>query len=87
MDRLPPRGYAVSELPPAVRQTLYNLAADATVPGDQLAFHCFNYGGLEAMSFAAGLPWLALHQAAQIRGWRSRSRGPLAAILQTRAIR
>ena len=110
MDRLPPRGYAIADLPAAVRQTLYNfvresstsadvverspegrqrnnLPSDTTVPGHQLAFHCLNYGGLEAMSFAAGLPWLALHQAAQMRGWRPRSRGLLEAILHARGLR
>ncbi|HVS63258.1 MAG TPA: hypothetical protein VMT85_07090 [Thermoanaerobaculia bacterium] len=86
MARTPVRSYPVAELPAPVRETLYNLSENGTVPGHQLAFHCLNYGSLEAMSFAAGLPWLALYQAARLPGWRSRSKGLLAAILRTRGI-
>lgn len=86
MARAPVRTYEMGALPPAVRETLYNLAEDGIVPGHQLAFHCLNYGGVEALSFAAGLPWLALYQAARLRGWRPRSRGLLEAILRTRGI-
>lgn len=86
MARTPARSYEVRALPAAVRETLYNLAEDGTVPGHQLAFHCLNYGGVEALSFAAGLPWLALYQAARLQGWRPRSRGLLEAILRTRGI-
>ncbi|HVS12347.1 MAG TPA: hypothetical protein VMV46_00345 [Thermoanaerobaculia bacterium] len=74
------------QLPAPVRESLYNLSEDGTVPGHQLAFHCFNYGSLQAMSFAAGLPWLALYQAARLPGWRPRSKGLLDAILRTRGI-
>ena len=49
---------------------LYNLGPGARVPGRQLAFYCLNYGSLSAMSFAATLPWLDLHQARHVRGWR-----------------
>lgn len=84
MARAPVRRYRVSELPPLVRATLFNLAPDSDVPGDQLAFHCFNYGGTEAMSFAAGLPWRHLHVAWRKRGWRPRSRGLLEAVMRAR---
>jgi hypothetical protein len=47
-------------------------------------FYCLNYGSLAAMSFAAGLPWLDLHQARHLRGWRPRSRGLLDAVLRAR---
>jgi hypothetical protein len=75
---------AVADLPPAVRAALYNLAPDAVVPGHQIAYCCFHHGGLEAASFAAGLPWLDLHQASLARGWRPRSRGLLLAALAAR---
>lgn len=78
--------YPVAELPAEIRQTLHNLSEDGSVPGHQLAFYCLNYGGLEAVSFAAGLPWLALYQAARLRGWRPRSRGLLDAIRRVRRI-
>jgi hypothetical protein len=78
--------YAIEELPAAVRETLYNLPETGEVPGPQLAFHCFNFGNLGAMSFAAGLPWLTLHQAARSRGWRRGSRGALEAVLLVRGI-
>jgi len=79
-------GYLIEELPAAVRETLYNLPPTGEIPGPQLAFHCFNLGNLGAMSFAAGLPWLTLHQAARCRGWRRGSRGALAAVLTVRGI-
>jgi hypothetical protein len=85
-DQIPARRYRIADLPPAARETLYNLSPEGEVPGHQLAFYCFNYGGLEAMSFAAGLPWLALHQAARLPGWRPRSRGLLEAIRRVRGL-
>jgi len=86
MARAPARAYPVVELPKPVQETLYNLSEDSIVPGHQLAFHCLNYGGVQAVSFAAGLPWLALYQAARMPGWRRRSRGLLDAILRVRGI-
>lgn len=86
LNRLPGHHYRATELPPHVRASLYNLADDAHVPGHQLVFHCFHYGSLAAASFAAGLPWLDLHQASRLRGWRPRSRGLLRAVLRTRGI-
>lgn len=87
MKTLPSRSRVAADLPPAVRETLYNLSQDSSVPGHQLAFHCLNYGGLSAVSYAAGLPWLALYQASLMRGWRPKSRGLLDAILEVRGIR
>lgn len=79
--------YPVSSLPVHVASALYNIAPDATVPGAQLAFYCFNYGTLGAVSYAAGLPWLDLHLARRLRGWRPRSRGLLEAVLRARGVR
>ena len=78
--------HAAADLPPSVRNALYNLRGDAQVPGSQLAFYCFNYGDLTAAHFAAGLPWLALYQAARMRGWRPKCEGLLRAALATRRI-
>lgn len=78
--------YPSSALPPHVRAVLYNLQPTATVPGHQLAFYCFNYGGLDVVSWAAAMPWLDLYQAARMRGWRPRSLGLLQAVLRARGI-
>jgi hypothetical protein len=79
-------GYRVVELPRAVRAALYNLEDGSVVPGRQVAFYCFNYGDLEAMSFAAGLPWLALFQAGRLPGCRRKSRGLIQAAMRARGI-
>lgn len=76
----------VGDLPEAVRAALYNFEADSRVPEAQIAFYCFNYGTVRAMSFAAGLPWLALYQARRMRGWRRKSRGTLLAAIRARRI-
>lgn len=86
-DRMEGRIYLVSDLPAHVGAVLYNLAPSASLPGRQLAFYCFNYGPLSAISFAAGLPWLDLHQARRLRGWRPRSLGLLESVLRVRGIR
>ncbi|MDP3717762.1 MAG: hypothetical protein Q8T13_08385 [Acidobacteriota bacterium] len=83
---LPTPTYKVADLPPAVRDALYNLTADSEVPGHQLAFYCFNYGDLAAVSFAAGLPWLALYQAGRLPGFRPRSRGLFEAVMRARGL-
>lgn len=83
----PTPSYRVADLPAAAQAALYNLTQESVVPGHQLVFYCFNYGDLAAASFAAGLPWLSLYQAASMRGWRERSRGLLAAALEARGIR
>lgn len=79
--------YAIAALPRDARRALHNLAADGSVPGHQLVYACVNHGSLAAVSFAAGLPWLDLHHAARLRGWRPRSRGLLEAILAVRGLR
>lgn len=79
------RSYDIASLPEPVVHALYNLAPAGTVPGHQLVFYCFNYGRVEAISFAAGLPWLDLYQASRLRGWRARSRGLLDAAMRVRS--
>jgi hypothetical protein len=83
---LPTPSYLVADLPPAVRSALYNLEPESRVPGHQVAFYCFNYGDLGAVSFAAGLPWLALYQARRLPGYRAKSRGLLHAVIRARGI-
>ncbi len=83
---LPTPSYKLAELPAAVQGALYNLAPDSEVPAHQAAFYCFNYGDVEAMSFAAGLPWLALYQALRTPGHRPKSRGLLEAVTMARGV-
>ena len=78
--------YSVANLPTPVVDALYNIAPDGRVPGHQLAFYCFNYGSLDAISYAAGLPWLDLYQSRRLRGWRPRSLGLLTAVMRRRGI-
>jgi hypothetical protein len=78
--------YEIDALPPPLLEVLYNLAPTGLVSGRQLAFHCFNYGSLAALGYAAGLPWLDLYQARRLRGWRPRSRGLLDAVMRARGI-
>jgi hypothetical protein len=86
LARIEGRTHSMRQLPPAVVDALYNLAPDGTVPGYQVAFYCFNYGSLPALSFAAGLPWLDLYQALRVRGWRPRSRGLVTAVMRARGL-
>lgn len=86
LGTLPTPAYRVAELPPAVRSALYNLEPESEVPGHQVAFYCFNYGDVSAVSFAAGLPWLALYQARRLPGYRAKSRGLLDAVTRVRGI-
>ena len=72
---LPVPAYRVGDLPQPVQDALYNQDPDALVPGHQVAFYCFNYGNSAAVSFAAGLPWLALYQAVRLPGYRKKSLG------------
>ncbi len=74
------------DLPEVVQSALYNLSPESDVPLHQVAFYCFNYGDLRAVSFAAGLPWLALYQARRLRGHRPKSRGLLEAAVRVRRI-
>jgi len=86
LDRIPANTHALASLPPHVRLTLHNVDPAAPIPGDQIAFRCFHDGGLRAMSFAAGMPWLDLHLARRKRGWRPRSRGLIDAVCRVRRI-
>jgi len=87
LARIEGHRYSIALLPTHAAAALYNLAPTGEVPGHQLAFHCFNYGSLPAISYAASLPWLDLYQAARLRGWRPRSRGLLRAVMRDRRIR
>jgi hypothetical protein len=80
-----PPQYQVRDLPPAVRSCLLNLDC-AEIGGAQLVFHAFNYGTTEALSFAAGLPWLCLLRAAEWRGFRPKSYALLRAVMAYRGI-
>ncbi len=86
LGTLPTPSYRFAELPAAVQNALYNLGPDSDVPAHQIAFYCFNYGDVEAMSFAAGLPWLALYQALRTPGHRPKSRGLLEAVAVARGL-
>ena len=86
LTSLPTSTFRVDTLPSPVREALYNLAPDSEVPAHQVAFYCFNYGNLSAISFAAGLPWLALYQARRLPGYRPKSRGLLDAVAHVRGI-
>ena len=86
MRTLPAGIYRKPDLPPAVQSALYNLSPECDIPGHQLAFYCLNYGDLAAISFAAGLPWLALHQALRMRGYRPKSRGLIESVARVRKI-
>jgi hypothetical protein len=86
LARTPTRTYRLGDLPPAVRNALYNLEPESDVPAHQVAFYCFNYGDLRAISFAAGLPWLALYQARRLPGFRAKSRGLLDAVATARGL-
>jgi hypothetical protein len=87
LARIEGHSHDISRLPSSVREALYNLAPDGSVPGHQLAFYCLNYGSMAAVSYAAGLPWLDLYQASRLRGWRPRSRGLLHAVMAARGLR
>ena len=86
LARLDGHVYSVATLPLPVVEALYNIAPVGHVPGHQLAFYCFNYGSLGAISYAAGLPWLDLYQARRMRGWRPRSFGLLLAVMRRRGL-
>ena len=86
MSTLPGPVFGMRELPPGVQQALYNLGPESRVPGHQVAFYCFNHGDLEAVCYAAGLPWLAIYQALRTPGWHERSRGLAEAVALARGI-
>jgi hypothetical protein len=81
---IPLQRYHMADLPEAVRASLYNLDAEALVPGEQIAFYAFNYGSTAAMSFAAGLPVVCLERAARFAGWRRKSLSLLQCVLLQR---
>ena len=74
------------DLPMPVQDALYNLEPASEVPPRQVAFYCFNYGDLAAIGYAAGLPWLAIHQALRTRGHRVKCRGLMEAVARARGI-
>jgi hypothetical protein len=86
IERARPASYRMRELPHAVQAALYNVADDAEVTGELVAFYAFNHGDMRAVCWAAGMPWLALHHAARMRGWRPKSRGLLVAAMRRRGI-
>ncbi len=86
MATLPGPALRVAELPAPVRAALYNQAPETEVPAHQVAFYCFNYGDRRAVSYAAGLPWLAIYQALKTRGFRRKSRGLAEAVARVRRI-
>jgi hypothetical protein len=87
-SRTPMPHFTLKDLPREVRDSLYNLEPESNlklkVPGDQLAFYCFNYGAPRALSFAAGLPRVCLESAAKRPGFRPKGRALLAAVLSYR---
>lgn len=86
MRTLPGRVYRMRDLPRSVQSALYNLGPGSRVPGHQVAFYCFNHGDVQALSFAAGMPWLALYQALRMGGYHARSRGLAEAAARARGI-
>jgi hypothetical protein len=82
----PVSAYRWADLPAAVQRCLHNLDEDTWVPARQVAFAAFNYGDVHAISFASGLPWLALYQADRVRGWRPKSHALLRAVMTGRGI-
>jgi len=86
MCTLPCPTLRAGDLPASVQAALYNMEPESEVPAHQVVFCCFNYGDLRAMSFAAGLPWLAVHQALRLPGYRKRSRGLVEAVALARGI-
>jgi hypothetical protein len=78
--------FEFGSLPLSVRASLYNLGDGSRVPAHQVVFAAFNYGDIGAISFAAGLPWLALYQADRTRGWRPKSHALLRAVMKGRGL-
>jgi hypothetical protein len=83
--RVAPPSFEKGLLPPEVQAALHNVG-DGPVPGRQVAFAAFNYGDERALSFAAGLPWSCLYQAARMRGFRAKSLALLRAVMAFRGI-
>jgi len=85
LARVAAPAYLLEELPPEVRRTLHNVE-DGTVPGHQVVFAAFNYGDERALSFAAGMPWSCLLQAARLPGFRPKSLALLRAVMEFRGV-
>jgi hypothetical protein len=85
MHRVPMPVYDFDELPGSVRQTLHNVAR-GKIPGQQVVFAAFNFGDVRAISFASGLPWICLHRASTIPGFRPKSFALLSAVMAYRGI-
>ncbi|MCB9588100.1 MAG: hypothetical protein H6718_22020 [Polyangiaceae bacterium] len=77
---------STANLPMSVREALYNLGEAQAVPAAQLVFYALNYGAPEALSYAAGAPWLWLLRASRLTGWRPKSFALLRAVLSYRGI-
>lgn len=86
LRRVAPPSFDRDDLPDAVRRTLHNVGA-GPIPGHQVAFAAFNYGRVDALCWAAGLPWICLERADALRGWRPKSHALLRAVLFARGIR
>ena len=86
LERIAPPSFHKDALPEFVRRTLHNVGG-GPIPGDRIAFAAFNYGDTRALSWAAGLPWLCLHRADGLGGWRPKSHALLRAVLFARGIR
>ncbi len=84
LRKLPLPSLRMARLPASVTAALYNLEGVDEVPADQVAFCCFNFGDTAAMSFASGLPVIALTRALAMRGWRPKSRSVAEAVLRVR---
>ncbi len=78
--------FEFGSLPVPVRRALYNFSEGSKIPAHQVVFAAFNYGDVEAISFAAGLPWLALCQADRVRGWRPKSYALFRAVMKGRGL-
>jgi hypothetical protein len=85
MNRVPIPTFEYEDLPNSVQRTLHNVA-HGPIPGHQVAFAAFNYGDTRALSFASGLPWVCLHAASKLRGFRPKSRALLDAVIAYRGI-
>ena len=87
--RMGPRRVTAAGLvtPAQMRLAIVLALAVASVPGLALAAvigpQVIVVG---ALSFAAGLPWICLHHAARMRGFRPKSRALLRAVLSFRRI-
>jgi hypothetical protein len=85
MNRADSPSYAYDSLPVEMRRALHNVSS-GPVPGHQIVFAAFNQGEPRALSFAAGMPWICLHHAARVPGFRPKSLALLCAVMAYRGI-